>query len=158
ALLTGRPPVDSGDLAEVIRRLRNGEIPHPRSVNPSVPGPLEAICHKAMALRPEDRYSSARALAADVTRWLDDAPVTAFREPLAARAGRWIRRHPRLVSAAAAALLVGLVGFGIAYSLESVINRQLRVARVKDLIATTLERFDGSDKDVDSVAEKIAEL
>ena len=33
---------------------------------------LEAICSKAMALRPEDRYSTTRALADDLERWLAD--------------------------------------------------------------------------------------
>ncbi len=157
ALLTGRAPVDSGDLVEIIRRLQKGEIPHPRSVNPAVPKPLEAICRKAMALQPEDRYASVRALAADVTRWLDDAPVSAFREPFSARLGRWIRRHPRLVSATVAAVLVGQVAIGLAYSLESVIN-SLRVVRVKDQISATLDRFEGSEKQFDFVAVKIAEL
>ena len=35
-----------------------------------------------MALRPEDRYASARALAEDVEHWLADEPVSAWREPL----------------------------------------------------------------------------
>ena len=40
-----------------------------------------------MATKPEDRYDSARALANDVTKWLDDEPVTAYREPFSVRAG-----------------------------------------------------------------------
>ena len=39
-----------------------------------------------MAIEPEDRYGSARALAEDVTRWLDDEPVSAYPEP--SRCGR----------------------------------------------------------------------
>ena len=49
---------------------------------PAVPRPLDAICRKAMALRPDDRYASALDLAADVERWLADEPVSAEREPL----------------------------------------------------------------------------
>ena len=41
-----------------------------------------------MALRPEDRYPSALALAADVELWLADEPVSAYREPIATRLGR----------------------------------------------------------------------
>ena len=37
-----------------------------------------------MALKPEDRYASPRALADDVERWMADEPVTAWREPLGA--------------------------------------------------------------------------
>ena len=54
---------------------------------------LEAICLKAMATQPEDRYATALDLAADVRRWLADEPVTAYAEPLTARARRWMRRH-----------------------------------------------------------------
>ena len=56
ALLTGRPPVESNDLGEVIRRVERGEIPPPRSIDPTIPRPLEAICRKAMATSAEYRY------------------------------------------------------------------------------------------------------
>ena len=46
-----------------------------------------------MALRPEDRYASARALADDIEHWLADEPVSAWREPFSRRARRWARRH-----------------------------------------------------------------
>ena len=51
ALLTGRAPVESNDLGEVIRRVERGEIPPPRSIDPTIPKPLEAICRKAMAIQ-----------------------------------------------------------------------------------------------------------
>ena len=66
ALLTGGAPVESGELEEVLRRVKRGEIPPPRSLDPSIPRPLEVICCKALSVRPEDRYSTARELAADV--------------------------------------------------------------------------------------------
>ena len=56
-----------------------------------------------MALKPEDRYASAEALADDVERWLADEPVTAWREPFSVRARRWVRRHRTAVTGAAAA-------------------------------------------------------
>ena len=79
-LLTGQPPLE-GDVGEVLRRAQRGEFPPPRQVNPSVPAALEAVCLKAMAMKPEDRYASPRALADDVERWLADEPVSAYREP-----------------------------------------------------------------------------
>jgi serine/threonine-protein kinase len=109
ALLTGRPPIEADELEEVLRRVQKGQIPPPRSIDPTIPKPLEAICLKAMALRPEGRYPSARALAEDVTRWLDDAPVSAYRDPVSVRVGRWMRRHRTLVTSAAAVLIFGSV-------------------------------------------------
>ena len=131
ALLTGRAPADSRQMEEILRRVSKGDIPSPRSIDPAIPRPLEAICRKAMAVRPEDRYVSARALAEDVKRWMDDAPVTAYPEPILIRATRWVRRQQRLVAGAAAAVLVGTTALGIAFSRESSLNQALRKAKVE---------------------------
>ena len=63
-----------------------------------------------MALKPTERYSAGEKLAEDVTRWLDDRSVAAYREPLPARAARWMRRHRTLVTSTAAVLVFGLLG------------------------------------------------
>ena len=105
-ILAGRAPFLDQDGAVVIARVKNGEFPAPRQVNPKVPRALEAVCLKAMALEPGDRYPTVAELAADVERYLADQPVQAYPEPLAARAGRWLRRRKRLVAAAAALVLV----------------------------------------------------
>jgi eukaryotic-like serine/threonine-protein kinase len=112
-LLTGEPPFPKGDTADLLEKVRRGEVVPPRQVKPDVPAALDAVCRRAMALRPEDRYPSALALAADVEHWLADEPVAAYPEPWAVRAGRWLRRRKALASAVAAALLgVALVGGG----------------------------------------------
>ena len=83
---------------------------------------LEAVCLKAMALRPADRYASALDLAEDVERWLADEPVTAWREPAGVRLRRWVRKHARLVTGVAAALAVGTLTFGISAALLTAAN------------------------------------
>ena len=52
-----------------------------------------AICQKASASSPGDRYASVVELSADVTRYLDRLPVTARRESIAERAVRLFERH-----------------------------------------------------------------
>ena len=111
-LLTGRPPFEGDAAADVLARVRRGDFPRPSAVARGVPGGLEAICLKAMAIRPEDRYQSARALAEDVDRWLADEPVGAYREPTAARLRRWSRRRPRLSASLAAAAAVAVATLG----------------------------------------------
>ncbi len=59
-LLTGRAPIDGQDRAEVIRKVQRGEFRPPREVKPSVDRALDAVCRKAMALEPANRYPSAR--------------------------------------------------------------------------------------------------
>jgi serine/threonine-protein kinase len=121
-LLTGRPAFEGG-VTEVLAKVRRGEFPKPRSVRRDVPRALEAVCLKAMALRPADRYASARDLADDVERWQADEPVTAWREPWPLRTRRWARRHRVIIIAASAAvLLTALVMSGcvLLYCLEHV--------------------------------------
>jgi serine/threonine protein kinase len=119
-LLTGKPPIEEGEVGAALRRAQRGEFPPPRAVNPRVPRALEAICLKAMASRPEERYASPRALAHDLEHWLADEPVAVYREPTSTRLARWGRRHRPaavglgvlLVTAVAAlAISTVLIGF-----------------------------------------------
>src|SRR5207253_1735298 len=79
-----------------------------------VPLDLEAICLKAMAKRPEDRYGSCRELADDLRRWMDDEPVRARRLGWPGRMSRWCKRNPglaqRLGITAACLAVVAAVG------------------------------------------------
>jgi serine/threonine-protein kinase len=92
-ILTGQPPIQGNHVGSVMRQLRTGDFPPPRAVNKLVSRPLEAICLKAMAFNPEDRYATATDLADDVERWLADEEVSAYREPLTRKLARWGRRH-----------------------------------------------------------------
>src|SRR5262249_1536385 len=71
-LLTGQAPFVGGNLVQQVQR---GALVRPRQVKPAVPPALGAICLKAMALQPEERYPTALELAADVEHWLADEPV-----------------------------------------------------------------------------------
>lgn len=105
-ILTGRPPLDRGlSRVDSIARTVKGEFPRPRELNRTLPRSLEAICLKAMALKPEDRYASAQALAEDVKRWLADEVATAHRESMGERVRRFVRRHPGWTAAALTTLL-----------------------------------------------------
>jgi serine/threonine protein kinase/tetratricopeptide (TPR) repeat protein len=129
-LLTGKAPFEGSDLAAILRRVQNGEYPAPRKVDSSIDAALEAICVKAMALEPEDRYHSARELAQDVERWLAGEPVTAWREPFSVQARRWVRRHRTLVSSMTAVLVVGLAGLAAFASILAGKNRELELQRL----------------------------
>jgi tetratricopeptide (TPR) repeat protein len=113
SLLTGHAPVEAADLATTLDRVRRGDFPRPAHHKPDLTPALEAICLKAMALRPEDRYASPRALADDVEHWLADEPVSAHREGLWPRLGRWARRHRPLVAGAAALLVTSVVALAV---------------------------------------------
>jgi serine/threonine-protein kinase len=109
-LLTGKPPQEADDVGEVLRKVQRGEFTRPTQIDPSIDKALEAVCLRAMALQPEDRYASCRALAEDVERWMADEPVTAWKEPVSRRLLRSLTRHRVGVTAAGAALVVALAG------------------------------------------------
>jgi serine/threonine protein kinase len=82
-----------------------------RAILPKLPRPLAAICAKATAPAQRDRYAAAHELAADVSRWLDGQPISAYRENAIERAGRWLARNRVLVTIIAAYLVMRVIVF-----------------------------------------------
>lgn len=105
-LLTGRPPLEGKDIGIILQRAQKGDFPRPRQHDASIPRALEAICLKAMSLKPGDRYPSARGLADDLERWLADEPVTAAKDTLSDRLSRFGRKQQGYVRAGLAGLFV----------------------------------------------------
>ncbi|MCA9264156.1 MAG: protein kinase [Planctomycetales bacterium] len=111
---------DVYSLGAVLYRILTDELPEddfnaivpPRSLNRSVSIPLAAICSKAMALRPEDRYQSPDDLAADLSSWLRYDRITAH----PARLDRFwgaVQRHQWLATTAIALILTCVVGLAV---------------------------------------------
>jgi serine/threonine-protein kinase len=127
-ILAGRAPLPERTIGTVYTESGKRTFPLPRMLDRRVSPALEAICVKAMALLPRDRYASAGELAEDVERWLAYEPVTAYREPLPARFARWMRRHPVRVASLAATLLVGALGLSAVLLVMWNSNRKLEAA------------------------------
>jgi WD40 repeat protein/serine/threonine protein kinase len=72
SLLTGRAPFADGRLTEILERVRRGIFPAPRTIVRSIDPALEAVCLKAMALKPQERHPSALALGEEIEAWLAD--------------------------------------------------------------------------------------
>ena len=132
-LLTGQPAFTKSD--DIVERVQKGLFPRPRQVNKSVPPPLEAICLKAMARLPEDRYASAKDLAEDIEHWLADEVVSAYREPASVRLGRWMKRNRTLVSSLGVLLVTAVAGLSVGLLLlgwEQTRTEQQRQEAVKE--------------------------
>jgi serine/threonine-protein kinase len=114
-LLTGRAPVEDSDAAGAVAAVLRGSIVPPRRVKADVPRALEAICLKAMAARPADRYPTPRHLADELEHWLADEPVSAAREPWWTRLRRWTRRHKPVVAGAAAVVATALAALAAGF-------------------------------------------
>jgi tRNA A-37 threonylcarbamoyl transferase component Bud32 len=104
-LLTGANPVIGETLAEVKANIIDGRTKRLLDLTPGTPKALDAICHKAMALRPNERYGTAIELARDVERYLADEPVSAYTESRSAQVARFVRRHRVATQVAAVGLI-----------------------------------------------------
>src|SRR4051794_6244196 len=108
-VLTLRPAVGGKDRQEVLRNIAFEEPAAPRRLDASLPWDLETVVLKAMAKSPRERYATARDLADDLRRFLEDRPVAARRPSPLQRARKWARRHRAAVWASAAVLLIAVL-------------------------------------------------
>ena len=99
---------------------------------PGVPWSLDALVAQCLHPDPARRYTSARDLADDLRRFLDDQPMKHCPEPsLRERLGKWARRHPGLCGSTSIVLfsviLLGILG-GACYSIyDAMIGVSARV-------------------------------
>ncbi len=111
-LLTLRRPFPTDDPASLAAAVAESAPPKATALCGDLPRDLSAIVEKALAKRPDDRYASAGALAADLRRWLGGYETLARSW---SRVARWVqaaRRHkPWWIAASAVvcALLAALV-------------------------------------------------
>jgi serine/threonine protein kinase/formylglycine-generating enzyme required for sulfatase activity len=115
-ILTGAPPYRGGAL-EIVKRVLAGPPPALKTQKGAVgftpiPRELTAICERAMARRPQDRYPTATAMRDDLRAFLENLPVSAAPDTLTQRIGKWAKRNRRQVQSAAlsAAVVIVLVG------------------------------------------------
>jgi WD40 repeat protein/serine/threonine protein kinase len=153
-VLTGKPPLDKdkdGDVAGILSMVQRGDFRAPRAVLPEIPRELDAICLKAMALKPADRYPSAAALANDLERWLADEPVSAAPDLLHERISRFARKHRGYVQAGALAIaLVALVSTLAAFLID---KQRWHNARLADENAGLAE----SERQAKTAAQELAQ-
>ena len=116
-ILTGQPPYAAGTREELLRKAQTADYAPPRSLRSGIPPPLEAICLKALAPLPANRYLNCESLAQDIERFLADEPITAHAESPAQRLFRFARRHSFWVPIAAITvvfvLLLVLIGMAL---------------------------------------------
>ncbi len=139
-LLTGRPPFGDGrDARSTLTDVVGGEIEPPSRHRAGLPPDLEAVCLKALARHPDDRYASADALADDLQRWRAGTPVeAAVASPLVrglrrvAPSSRW----QRFVIVAGTVLLVSAAALGGQQLLARVLAVPLpkRVSRLESRV------------------------
>ena len=132
-VLTGESPVDGENIGEILQKVQRGDIKSLRDLNPSLDSSLVAICQKALAVEPAQRYARAAELAADIQCWMADEPTSALPDNLWRRIGRWTRRNQGMVTAvaAAAALVITLLSLGL-WIISAAHERELKAHQLAD--------------------------
>jgi tRNA A-37 threonylcarbamoyl transferase component Bud32 len=92
-LLTGQTAFSGRSTREVLAKVRAASPIKPSDIKMNVPSGLEAICLKAMAKDPKNRYQTTKEMDEDLCRWLDDIPVKAMRITIIQKFFRCIIKH-----------------------------------------------------------------
>jgi serine/threonine protein kinase/tetratricopeptide (TPR) repeat protein len=138
-ILTGAGAFTGKSPDEVIQQVIKGKFPAPKVTNPEAPTPLSAICLKAMARFPAERYPSANALAGDIEHWLADEPIEAYQETRRELFSRWVRKHQARAQAIGLAIIAIAVVSIVAAVLIDQSRRSEATARAKLKIANDAE-------------------
>jgi serine/threonine protein kinase/WD40 repeat protein len=137
-LLTLQPAFTGNDREELLRQITCEEPPPPRRLNAAIPAELETILLKAMAKSPSERYATAKDLADDLGRFLEDRPIKARRPTPVQRLKKWARRHQAGVwTAALTALVMVVLAIG-----ALVVNNRLLSSAHSSALKTLEEKND----------------
>jgi len=132
-LLSGVPPYAAeGDLPSgeaALRRLQRGPPRPIASHAPDAPVELCAICERAMARKPRERYAGMMEMAEDLRAYLEGRVVRAYETGAFAELKKWVVRNKGVAATAAAALLAVL-----ALSFWAMLERQQANRRAADVL------------------------
>jgi WD40 repeat protein len=104
-VLAGQPPFANAVGPHAAKRVIEGDLEQLRTIDPRIPRELAAVAHRALALRPADRYASAGEFAEDLRRFQTGRLVSAHSYSLQEMLRLWIRRHRTIVVSTALALI-----------------------------------------------------
>jgi serine/threonine protein kinase/Tfp pilus assembly protein PilF len=107
-LITLRPVFDGRDRHVLLRQIAQDEPIPPRRLDPAIPRDLETIILKAMDKEPDRRYATAREMAEDLGRYLEDKTIRARPPTPAELAVKWARRHRAVLRATATVAVLAL--------------------------------------------------
>lgn len=134
--LTGNLPILGTSPPDLLQRIASQLPTEPRRLRPEIPPDLQAICLKCLEKRPQDRYLTARELAADLSRFLAGETVIARRPSLPEQLVRWVRRHPTATTVVA----VNFAALTVVALVLAVANRQLSTMNVDLEAAVQMQR------------------
>jgi WD40 repeat protein/tRNA A-37 threonylcarbamoyl transferase component Bud32 len=109
-LLCGELPF-RGSKMMILHQVLHDEPRPPRRLNDKIPRDLQTVCLKCLRKEPKKRYTSARDLADDLRRFVNNEPITARPVGRRERAGKWVKRQPALAAMIAATVVITAASF-----------------------------------------------
>jgi eukaryotic-like serine/threonine-protein kinase len=149
-MLTGAPAFIDESVPKLRHRVLHEPALSAHIINPSVSADMAAICAKCLEKTPGNRYASARALADDLQRLIEQREVSVHKLTRFGRFRRWAKREPRVAAAifaSFAALGAGLAGTGYQAALaKQAAARAMQEAgnarRISSFLTTILSEAD----------------
>ena len=116
-LLTGQPPYMPRGVyvppTKVLWDVVNEPLEPIRRLNPGVPSELVAICEKAVAKDPDERYVDTNAMAEDLRAFLEHRVVQAYETGALAELKKWVSRNRALAASIITTILIAIGGLGV---------------------------------------------
>lgn len=138
-LLTGRLPVEGTSADTILKNTREGRIRAFQNLDQTVPEGLVAIGNKALAIDPQDRYTTVSSFLADLQRFLNGFATRAENAGLKTQLALFYRRNTSACNTAVAfAALVGLI---ISFAIHTLREKENYASGlVDDLVAANTAR------------------
>lgn len=185
-LLTNHPvwnsPSDCEDVYKKFQafgKIQSGDFTSPEKIKPDIPEPLAAICRRAMAKDPKERYPRAEktnrrsaSLANDIQAWLDNEPLdpNTYRDPWLVRLERWSNKRSTQARALKSSILLLLLIVSVEAGILAMKNEALTaqvagltsqaqqaVEQIKYDAGLLLQSSEESDADFHSMLEQSVE-
>jgi WD40 repeat protein len=133
--LTGRPPFVGATVLDTLQLVKAAEPVAPSRLVPGLPRDVETIALKCLEKSLSRRYESAAALADELDRFVQGAPIVARPVPFWERGWKWARRRPAIAALALALSLasVAMLTMGVVSYVR--IRQALDEARDERMVA-----------------------
>jgi formylglycine-generating enzyme required for sulfatase activity/serine/threonine protein kinase len=167
-LLCGRAPYAAAETTgqersqrSILDAVRAGPPPRVESIAARTSPELAAICAKAMARAPSERYADMRAMSDDLRAYMEGRVVRAHDGGALAELEKWIARNRGLATAIAAAIFVAVGGLAaVSYVQTSSKNEILKLSdlrRVETLVREAATLWPAVPEKIDAMERWLAE-